>query len=541
MRKQFREDLFEEVCHRERLGHENVRSNGKLRALGRELATDPKYMGYLSSHRFSDGWLSTFRKRLYLYDSEKLMDEKRPFKRPMDEKRPFMKANQIRKTLSQDVYEELSRRQSLTKENLKTWEKVRALALELAAQPKYRGYFDDFTCPNSWLSQFWYDFDLHQGANRMKEIFSQDLYEETCRRQELTGTFWASNENLSALANELAGDPKYKGYLSNNKFSSTWAFLFREKYDLKNPERLFSITEKQQIIQYCDDNPELSLTNEGIADHFSTLFGRKISSSTVSEVRRNREKLMEQKREENVRETFSKDLYEEMSRRQSLTEENLATNENLRPLATELAANPKYEGYLLDCKFSDIWISRFLKKYKLKETFMASAFVRKTFTDDLYEEMNRRQSLTRKRVGSNENLRALALELAKDPKYKGQLSNHKFSDCWISKFRKRTIYKQREECTSEPMFMNSEEVHAREAREAKRSFSEELFEEASRRQRLTNEDLPEDLFVDMFSNKNLKTLALELVRKPKYEKYMSSFKCSPRWLTEFRKKCGIKR
>ena len=89
--------------------------------------------------------------------------------------------------------------------------------------------------------------------------------------------------------------------------------------------------------------------------------------------------------------------------------------------------------------------------------------------------------------------------------------------------------------------MNSEEVHAREAREAKRSFSEELFEEASRRQRLTNEDLPEDLFVDMFSNKNLKTLALELVRKPKYEKYMSSFKCSPRWLTEFRKKCGIKR
>ena len=66
--------------------------------------------------------------------------------------------------------------------------------------------------------------------------------------------------------------------------------------------------------------------------------------------------------EESIRETFSQDLYEEMCRRQSLTEENLDTYDKLRAIARELSADPKYKGYLSNYKFSYPWLTAFRKK-----------------------------------------------------------------------------------------------------------------------------------------------------------------------------------
>ena len=65
----------------------------------------------------------------------------------------------------------------------------------------------------------------------------------------------------------------------------------------------------------------------------------------------------------------------------------------------------------------------------------------------------------------------------------------------------------------------------------KATFYHELFEEASRRQSITSEDV--------YSDKNLRALALELARQPKYKEYMRNFKCSRASLTRFRKKFHI--
>ena len=60
-----------------------------------------------------------------------------------------------------------------------------------------------------------------------------------------------------------------------------------------------------------------------------------------------------------------------------------------------------------------------------------------TFKQDLYEELSRRQSLTDDDIFSNENLRAIALELARKPKYKQSMANFKCSESWMTKFRKQ--------------------------------------------------------------------------------------------------------
>ena len=126
-------------------------------------------------------------------------------------------------------------------------------------------------------------------------------------------------------------------------------------------EGRFSVYEKLQILNYSDSNPKPTL--KGTAEHFSTHFGRTISKSTVSAIRKNREKLMDEKREENVTKMFSQELYKELSRRQSLTDEYLASYENWRAIARELAADPKYKGYLSSHKFSKNWYSLFREKY----------------------------------------------------------------------------------------------------------------------------------------------------------------------------------
>ena len=165
------------------------------------------------------------------------------------------------------------------------------------------------------------------------------------------------------MGSEMCIRDRYKGYISSNKFSWSWCSFFRDKYNL-NRERI-SIYEKLQILNYSDRFPKSSLKK--VAEHFSTVFRRSITYWTVSAIKKNREKLMDEKREENARKIFSQDLYEEMSRRQCHTNEDLATYKNLRPLALELSANSKYEGYLSSHKFSKKWCYRFQEKYNLKE------------------------------------------------------------------------------------------------------------------------------------------------------------------------------
>ena len=255
------------------------------------------------------------------------------------------------------------------------------------------------------------------------------------RRQSLTDENLTTNENLRALALELAADPKYKGYLSSHKFVDPWPYLFRKKFNLKDLKgQVRTISEKQQILKYSDSNPELSLRE--IGEHFSTLFGRTISENTIQYIRKTREKLMDQQEEENARDTFSQDLYEEVSRRQSLTDENF-TNKNLRALAKELAADPKYKGYLSNNMFSNRWIANFRRKYDMEEGIMSSVLARNSFLQDLQAELSRRQGLTKEDVYSHMNLKPLALELARQPKYQKCMANFKCSKGWMTEFRKK--------------------------------------------------------------------------------------------------------
>ena len=381
--------------------------------------------------------------------------------------------NNIMWRFAKDLSGEVSRRQSLTDENFTTNEKLRALALELARDPKYGGHFPDSTFSHGWLSRFRRDFIISgkfknvpvdymtnymtlQGndAKVMRQTFSQDLYEEFSRRQPLTDEDLASYKNLRALALELAADPKYKGYLRTFKFCNSWLCQFREKFRMKGEKRI---------------DEKVNLNSQTETDLIKA-----------------------------CKETFAKDLYDEMSRRQSLTDENLATYENLRVLALELAADPKYEGYLSSCKFSDPWIGNFRKKFNIGQQYnttieklqilqysdtnpeltlkeIAEHFstlyrrtisipavsvirknreklidkkeeksIRETFSQDLYEQLSGRQSLTDENLAINESLRALAVELAVDPKYKGYLKSHTFTNSWLQQFRKKNNLEESE-------------------------------------------------------------------------------------------------
>ena len=141
MKKQFSQDLYEEVSRRQNLTDENLTTDENLRALAVGLAADSKYGGVLSSHKFSRSWLLKFRKK-FRNSGEKSMDGKQDENVAVfNQYIPGEEADIIRETFSQDLYKEMCRRQSLSGENLTTNEKLRALAVELAADPKYQAGF----------------------------------------------------------------------------------------------------------------------------------------------------------------------------------------------------------------------------------------------------------------------------------------------------------------------------------------------------------------------------------------------------------------
>ena len=253
-----------------------------------------------------------------------------------------------REKFSQDLYEEVSRRQTLTEENLTTNEKLRPLALELAANPKYKGYLSNNKFAREWMFRFRKRFNLDvltvsltpeekkeicdykrenpttslremvkiftsrfdknfgrtmlarilkdsqsktdEEIELIRETFSQDLFAEVSRRQSLT-TEYLSNEKVRSLAKELAVDPKYEGYFSSNNFSYRWMANFRKKFNMDDLyKKRFTLDEKLQIIQFIDSNP--GLTNVVVGRHFSTILGRKVDPGVVRKIKLNREKYL---------------------------------------------------------------------------------------------------------------------------------------------------------------------------------------------------------------------------------------------------------
>ena len=210
-----------------------------------------------------------------------------------------------------------------------------------------------------------------------------------------------------------------------------------------------------------------------------------------------------------MRMRFSQDLYEKMSRRQSFTDENFTTNEELRALALEQAADPKYGGHFANFKCSDSWIIRFRKDF---------VFQRNCEHPSL-SVADKQCILHYADKHPDSTLREIALYFSDNF---GQKIDHTMVDEIIRQnidFKQSQLKTFESDCSSKGKLI------------PKANFYQELFEEASRRQSTTSEDV--------YSDKNLRALAFELARQPKYKENMRNFKCSRGSLTRFRKKFHI--
>ena len=203
-----------------------------------------------------------------------------------------------------------------------------------------------------------------------------------------------------------------------------------------------TIRDKQQIIQFMDKNPLLSMSE--IAQHFSTVFNREISRHTVLGIKHSREQILNYQGDlgdtslkQNPKEfVLMRELYDAVPQKPGVSQKQNLTEENLKSLVVKLAANDKYQGYFSSFEFCEGWIAYFCRKFNLKyiRTSVAN-LTRKNFSQELFEEMCRRQSLTDENVTSYKQIRALALELARDPKYEKHMGSSKFGNLWIAKFR----------------------------------------------------------------------------------------------------------
>ena len=232
----------------------------------------------------------------------------------------------LKQSFSNDLYEELCKKQNLTEEDMTIRKNLLPLAQELAASSKYKDYLSDMKFSQSWMCQFrkkyyheltslsytleakrevskkaekpkpktkrteWSTFSDPglRRAEEIRETFSQDLHEEVSRRQNQTGEY-VTNEKVRTLAKELAVDPKYEGYLSSYKFGYDWITHFRNKFDMRDLyKKRFTLDEKVQISVFIDNNP--GLTNVEVGRQCSTLLGRKVAPEFVRKVKLNREK-----------------------------------------------------------------------------------------------------------------------------------------------------------------------------------------------------------------------------------------------------------
>ena len=140
--------------------------------------------------------------------------------------------------------------------------------------------------------------------------------------------------------------------------------------------RHLTIDEKQQIVFFRDENPNLS--DRKVAQHFTQVFGREIGHMVIHRIKKCRERILSNlgqsgRHVKNPKElALTRELYDEICLRNNFTTENLATTENLRALALELACQSKYEGFFANFKFGPKWISNFRKSYNIYRNFSST-------------------------------------------------------------------------------------------------------------------------------------------------------------------------
>ena len=379
MMKQFWQDLNEEFFRRQTQTKENLTTDEKLRALALELVADAKYGGHFAGFICSNNWLTQFRRDFKVNGHNSEHKVVKPLSKE-DKQCIVYYANKNQHSTLQEiashfaenfgyeidhtiVHEILRENINSTESKLQTFEETDALKNREKMMDKKRD--ENVSSEIEYCNMYNIPVVSVDAVNHIKETFSQDVYDELSRRQSLTEETLTSNEEIRALALELATDPKYKGVLANHKFSSTWVLHFRKKFNFQySDRRCLTTSEKQIIIEYSDNNPQLN--GRQLGEHFSTLFGRNVTRFTIANIRKNRQRYMDENADVSSN-TFKQDLYEELSRRQSLTDDDIFSNENLRAIALELARKPKYKQSMANFKCSESWMTKFRKQFHKPE------------------------------------------------------------------------------------------------------------------------------------------------------------------------------
>ena len=209
IQESFMKELFDKLSLKENLAHVNSKSNPQLRALAVELARNPKYIAYYGKLPFCGRWLTKFRRKFNIDGkndkyAKVTIKEKQEIIQFMDEN-PQLTDKAVSQHFSTVFGAEFSPYC------------VYAVKLKREAILNYKGDLSDLT-----LKKDSREIDL-----------MQELYDETCCRQSLTNENVTTYDKLHALATELAGHEKYRGFFTNHKFGRRWMRGFRKQFNME--------------------------------------------------------------------------------------------------------------------------------------------------------------------------------------------------------------------------------------------------------------------------------------------------------------------
>ena len=143
-----------------------------------------------------------------------------------------------------------------------------------------------------------------------------------------------------------------------------------------------TVLEKQQVIRYRDENPSLSLRK--VAEVFSKIYGQDLDHSYIYRISKNREKIMNMSDRQNdcrrMKDPQEMLLMEELNAEITLryracdgTYKSVGphgyisqiTHNKISALALELAGQEKYDGFFVNHRFGQTWVSNFRKLYNI--------------------------------------------------------------------------------------------------------------------------------------------------------------------------------
>ena len=203
MRESFSEELYEQLSLDQSPTKDLVKSSQEIRDIALKLARDPKYVGIYANFTFGQFWLRGFRNKFKVKSKNGVtIKQKQVIIHYMDAN-PYLSDKEISQHFS-------------TVFKRKIWPKffkeIRNRREEIM---NYKGDLED---------------QIIEGSKEVE--LKRELYEETCFRQSLTDENLTTFEKLRPLAVELAAHEKYKGFFSSFKFSKTWVYHFRKKFNL---------------------------------------------------------------------------------------------------------------------------------------------------------------------------------------------------------------------------------------------------------------------------------------------------------------------